>query len=150
MNTMDKFDEYKKEIEANNKGYMTLCVGDDVFLQNGNNTSERKAPKGYSWIDYWRAMSGNHSSRLECSSCGRMIFADGVPPMMTTMYSMMGLDEKEHIAVGGHLLVKDPQSHDYSGGFYIAPLCPKCNGQRGKNINIKKGTVLCKEVTDDL
>lgn len=147
---MNKFDEYKKEIEANHKEYMTLCVGNDVFLQNGNNTSERKAPKGYSWIDYWRAMSGNHNSRLECSSCGKMIFADGVPTMITTMYSMMGFDEKEHIAEGGHLLVKDPLSHDYSGGFYIAPLCSKCNGQRGKNINIKKGTVLCKEVTDDL
>ena len=32
---MNKFDEYKKEIEANHKEYMTLCVDDDVFLQNG-------------------------------------------------------------------------------------------------------------------
>lgn len=79
---MNKFDEYKKEIEANHKEYMTLCVGDDVFLQNGNNTSERKAPKGYSWIDYWRAMSGNHESSLECSSCGKMIFVDEIPQML--------------------------------------------------------------------
>ena len=154
---MNKFDEYKKEIEANHKEYMTLCVGGDVFLQNGNNTSERKAPKGYSWIDYWRAMSGNHNSRLECSSCGNVIFTGDVSLTMKKMYGLMGLNENENIALGGHLLVKDPQSlakdpqsHDYSSGFYIAPLCLKCNGQRGKNINIKKGTLLCKEVTDDL
>lgn len=147
---MNKFDEYKKEIEANHKEYMTLCVDDDVFLQNGNNTSERKAPKGYSWIDYWRAMSGNHNSRLECSSCENVIFTGDVSLTMKKMYGLMGLNENENIALGGHLVVPEPHSHNYLGGFYIAPLCPKCNGQRGKNIKIKKGTVLCKEVTDDL
>ena len=94
---MNKFDEYKKEIEANHKEYMTLCVGDDVFLQNGNDTSERKAPKGFSWIDYWRAMSGNHESSLECSSCGKMIFVDEIPQMLKKMYGLMGLNENENI-----------------------------------------------------
>lgn len=103
---MEKFDEYKKEIEANHKEYMTLCVDDDVFLQNGNNTSERKAPKGYSWIDYWRAMSGNHESSLECSSCGKMIFVDEIPQMLKKMYGLMGLNENENIALGGHLIVR--------------------------------------------
>ena len=143
---MDKFEEYKRKIESTHKDYVTLYVGDDVFLQNGNNTSERKAPKGFSWIDYWRAMSGNHKSQLECCSCGKMIFVDGIPPIMSKMYKLMNIDENNYIALGGHLLLKEPQSHDYAGGFYIAPLCPKCNAQRGQKIKIRKGTFLCKEV----
>lgn len=146
---MDKFEKYKREIESTHKDYVTLCVGDDVFLQNGNNTSERKAPKGYSWIDYWRAMSGNHESSLECSSCGKMIFVDEIPQILKKMYGLMGLNENENIALGGHMVVPEPHSHNYSGGFYIAPLCPKCNGQQGKNIKIKKGTTLCREIAVD-
>jgi len=146
---MDKFEEYKREIESTHKDYVTLRVGDDVFLQNGNNTSERKAPKGFSWIDYWRAMSGNHKSQLECCSCGKMIFVDGIPPIMSKMYKLMNIDENDYIALGGHLMVEEPQSHDYVGGFYIAPLCPKCNAQRGYKIKIRKGTALCKEVVSD-
>lgn len=146
---MDKFEEYKREIESTHKDYVTLRVGDDVFLQNGNNTSERKAPKGFSWIDYWRAMSGNHKSQLECCSCGKMIFVDGIPPIMSKMYKLMNIDENDYIALGGHLMVEEPQSHDYVGGFYIAPLCSKCNAQRGYKIKIRKGTALCKEVVSD-
>lgn len=146
---MDKFEEYKREIESTHKDYVTLHVGDDVFLQNGNNTSERRAPKGFSWIDYWRAMSGNHKSQLECCSCGKMIFVDGIPPIMSKMYKLMNIDENDYIALGGHLMVEEPQSHDYVGGFYIAPLCPKCNAQRGYKIKIRKGTALCKEVVSD-
>lgn len=146
---MDKFEEYKREIESTHKDYVTLRVGDDVFLQNGNNTSERRAPKGFSWIDYWRAMSGNHKSQLECCSCGKMIFVDGIPPIMSKMYKQMNIDENDYIALGGHLMVEEPQSHDYVGGFYIAPLCPKCNAQRGYKIKIRKGTALCKEVVSD-
>lgn len=146
---MDKFEEYKREIESTHKDYVTLRVGDDVFLQNGNNTSERRAPKGFSWIDYWRAMSGNHKSQLECCSCGKMIFVDGIPPIMSKMYKLMNIDENDYIALGGHLMVEEPQSHDYVGGFYIAPLCPKCNAQRGYKIKIRKGTALCKEVVSD-
>lgn len=146
---MDKFEEYKREIESTHKDYVTLRVGDDVFLQNGNNTSERKAPKGFSWIDYWRAMSGNHKSQLECCSCGKMIFVDGIPPIMSKKYKLMNIDENDYIALGGHLMVEEPQSHDYVGGFYIAPLCPKCNAQRGYKIKIRKGTALCKEVVSD-
>ena len=146
---MDKFEEYKREIESTHKDYVTLRVGDDVFLQNGNNTSERRAPKGFSWIDYWRAMSGTHKSQLECCSCGKMIFVDGIPPIMSKMYKLMNIDENDYIALGGHLMVEEPQSHDYVGGFYIAPLCPKCNAQRGYKIKIRKGTALCKEVVSD-
>lgn len=146
---MDKFEEYKREIESTHEDYVTLYVGDDVFLQNGNNTSERKTPKGFSWIDYWRAMSGNHKSQLECCSCGKMIFIDGIPPIMSKMYKLMNIDENDYIALGGHLMVEEPQSHDYVGGFYIAPLCPKCNAQRGYKIKIRKGTVLCKDVVSD-
>lgn len=146
---MDRFDEYKLQIESEHKDYTTLCVDENTMLQNGSNTTDRKAPKGFSWIDYWRAMSGNHKSQLECSSCGKMIFVDGIPPMMSKMYKLMNIDENDYIALGGHLLVKEPQSHDYVGGFYIAPLCPKCNAQREYKIQIRKGTILCKEVVSN-
>lgn len=144
---MDKFEEYKSKIEATCKDYTTLLVDKESVLQNGVSTAERSAPYGFSWIDYWRAMSGVYKSLLECSSCGKMIFADGIPPVLTKIYAVLGLDENEHKALGGHLLVKEPQDHDYPGGFYITPLCPKCKAQRGKEITIRQGSVLCKEIT---
>lgn len=146
---MDKFEEYKVQIQAEHSDYKTLFVSKDSMLQNAEDTSGRNAPKGFSWIDYWRAMSGNHKSVLECSSCGKMIFADGIPPMMAKIYSKMELDENQHIAVGGHLLVPEPHASDYAGGFYIAPLCQKCNALRGENIIIRKGSILCKEFMTD-
>ena len=145
----DKFEAYKKRIEDKHIDYVTLYVEQDAELPNGNNTAGRKAPEGLSWINYWRAMSGNHKSQLECSSCGKMIFVDGIPQIMSKMYKLMNIDENDYIAHGGHLLVEESQSHDYVGGFYIAPLCPKCNAQRGYKIKIRKGTVLCKEVVSD-
>ena len=146
---VDKFEAYKKRIEDKYTDYATLYVGQDAELQNGNSTTERKAPEGLSWINYWRAMSGNHKSQLECSSCGKMIFVDGIPPIMLKMYKAMNIDENDCIALGGHLLVEEPQSHDYVGGLYIAPLCSQCNAQRGNMITIKKGTFLCKEIVSD-
>ena len=144
-----KLDIYKEQIESKFVEYTTLCTECDIELQNGNNNLERKAPEGLSWINFWQAMSGNHKSQLECSCCGKMIFVDRIPPMMAKMYKLMDIDENDCIAIGGHLLVKEPQSHEYVGGFYIAPLCPKCNALREQKIKIRKGTLLCKEVIAD-
>ena len=144
---MEQFTDYKSQLERQHREYVTLCVEKDTLLQNGEDTTNRTAPQGYSWIDYWRAMSGNHRSELSCSSCGKIIFADDVPEIMRKVYRMIGGSVHDHVAHGGHLMVEASPTGDYAGGFYIAPLCPQCNAQRGKKIKIRKGTLLCREIT---
>lgn len=42
----------------------------DGTMTNANDTSDRDADHNWSWIDYWRAMTGIMDEPLHCSSCG--------------------------------------------------------------------------------
>lgn len=53
---------------------------------------------------------------------------------------------ENHRAHGSHIWIKSPEDKSYVGGRYITPLCPECNGQHGKDINIRKAAVYCKEL----
>lgn len=146
MKTKQELKAYKSEIESECGRCTILNVIKSNNKKNCNNTDDRKAAKGWSWIDYWRAMTGNSETQLSCASCGKIIYVGPIPKMMERMYALTGDKPENHVAHGGHVWVNTPKSGKYKGGIYIVPLCPYCNGQHGKDIIIKEGSVLCKEL----
>ena len=105
------------------------------LFKNAERTGDRSAHGGISWIDYWRAMTGNHASTLHCSSCGREIIV-GVSAIL----------HPENQALGGHIWLTAPAGADWQGGRFITPLCPACNAKRGEQIPLKEDSILCKEL----
>lgn len=140
------YSEYKKSIEDEFGECQILHANYDHDLKNCGKTGDRNAPLNLYWIDYWRAMTGNHSNMLYCSSCGKEIF-NGKPTAIQKWKFSQGDDTVDkHKAHGGHVWIKSPKDKSYIGGRYITPLCPNCNGQHGKDITIKQGSVYCKEL----
>lgn len=80
-----------------------LRTGNDTVLTNANNDTDSKAPLGISWIKYWMAMTGNNSSYLTCSSCGKIIYPDPVPKFMDKMFRLLDDTVEAHVAMGGHV-----------------------------------------------
>lgn len=144
--TEAEFAEYKKGIEEQFGNCKVLTANRDTTLKNCSGTSDRSADKGWSWIDYWRAMTGNHESRLFCSSCGQVIFVGDVPKIMQDLYIATDDSVERHKATGGHVWINTPKSGNYAGGRYILPLCPVCNAKLGEEIQIIKGSRVCKEL----
>ncbi len=105
------------------------------LFKNAERTGDRSAYGGISWIDYWRAMTGNHATTLRCSSCGKEINA-GVSAILNP----------ENRAYGGHIWLTAPAGADWQGGRFITPLCPACNAKRGEQIPLKEESILCKEL----
>lgn len=105
------------------------------FFKNAERTGDRSAYGGISWIDYWRAMTGNHATTLHCSSCGKEI-----------VVGLSALLNPENQAIGGHIWLTAPAGADWQGGRFITPLCPACNAKRGEQIPLKEDSILCKEL----
>ena len=140
------FSEYKQEVEESFGVCTILHSNIDHKETNCGNTGGRTAYKGVSWIDYWRAMTGNTVATMYCSSCGKEIFVGEITPVKKLLFSSGHDTVENHRAHGGHIWIETPASKEYTGGRYITPLCPECNGQHGKEINIRKGSVYCKEL----
>lgn len=140
------FSEYKKEVEENFEKCTILRNTRDLSKKNCGKTGDRTAYKGWSWIDYWRAMTGNTAATMYCSSCGKEIFVGDPTFDQLLKFSRKPDKVENHRAHGGHIWVDAPASKEYAGGRYITPLCPECNGQHGNAINILKGSVYCKEL----
>ena len=140
------FSEYKQEVEYKFGECTILHSNVDHKETNCGNTKGRIAYKGVSWIDYWRAMTGNTAATMCCSSCGKEIFVGEPTSMQTWMFSLGDDKVENHRAHGGHIWLDSPANNEYIGGRYITPLCPECNGQHGKEIFILKDAVYCKEL----
>lgn len=140
------FEEYKQFIEETYEECDILHAKKDHTKKNCGKTGNRVAPKGIPWIDYWRAMTGNHSNTMYCSSCGKEIFVGNPTEEQKKKFAEGDDGVEKHRAQGGHVWVDAPDDNDYKGGRYITPLCPECNGQHDQHIPIKKGSVYCKEL----
>lgn len=138
--------DYKQFIEDTYGKCVVLNANKEHTKKNCGGTGNRVAPKNYSWIDYWRAMTGNYSSTMVCSSCGKEIFVGSPTEEQKKKFSKGDDTIEKHRAQGGHVWVNAPSNKDYSGGRYITPLCPECNGQHDKHIPIRKGAEYCKEL----
>ena len=138
--------KYKQEVEYEFGECTILHSNFDHKERNCGNTEGRIAYKFVTWIDYWRAMTGNSATTMCCSSCGKEIFVGEPTSAQKLKFSVRGDKVENHRAHGGHIWVDSPASKEYTGGRYITPLCPECNGQHGKEINIRKDSIYCKEL----
>lgn len=143
--TDKEYNDYKLEIESS-YGECTIFKSISCgMMTNAKNTGEIEAYKGIDWIDYWRAMTGNHNETLCCSSCGKEITNN--PSLAQYVSYSQGDDTPEkHRAFGGHIWMTFEDNGSFASGRFITPLCPKCNDQRGKSIVMRKGIILCKEI----
>lgn len=121
-------------------------VTKEGLFKNAERTGDRSAHGGISWIDYWRAMTGNHATTLYCNSCGKEIVIGAPNVFQRIKYGNNGETETEHQACGGHIWLTAPAGADWQGGRFITPLCPACNAQRGEHIPLREGSILCKEL----
>ena len=145
--TAVELENYRQNVILSFEEPTILNAEKDVCLLNAGNTGNRDAHGGKSWINYWRAITRNHDSILHCSSCGKVIFVgDLAQDQVRKYYLPIGGKIEDHQAHGGHLWVVAPKEATWSGGRYIAPLCPACNAKHNQQIVIKAGSVLCKEV----
>ncbi len=146
MKTKKDLEKYKHEFETEYGKCRILTSNQDTTLKNCSNTSNRVAPKGWSWIDYWRAMTDDANTTLTCSSCGKVIYVGEIPTIIKELYLLTDDKPENHKALGGHVWVNKPSKGNYEGGIYITPLCPECNNKRDESIPVLKGTKICKEL----
>lgn len=144
--TAAELTSYRNEICQKYKGIKKLQILNDVSLLNAEDTDNRVAYKGISWIDYWRSLTKRYTTILHCSCCGKEIIIGTPTPEQVLEWTTLDETIDEHKAEGGHVEFSAPKEADWKGGLFIVPLCPKCNAQRGKYITIKEGSYLCKEV----
>ena len=145
MISENELNSYKSEFIEKYENLQQLTVSTSGLVKNAERTDDRKAYKDVSWIDYWRAMTGNHQTTLSCSSCGKEINV-GEPTFAQKFdYISKGETAAEHQAMGGHVWMTAPTEEDWKGGRYITALCPAGNNKRGQQINLRVGSLLCKE-----
>ena len=145
MISENELNSYKSEFIEKYENLQQLTVSTSGLVKNAERTDDRKAYKYVSWIDYWRAMTGNHQTTLSCNSCWKEINV-GEPTFAQKFdYISKGETAADHQAMGGHVWMTAPTEEDWKGGRYITPLCPACNNKRGQQINLRAGSELCKE-----
>ena len=139
--------EYKAKVEQEYGECAIYVVPEDCEMYNCGDTGGRKAPFGFSWTDFWRAMTEHYAQEMHCSSCGKELFAGNGPSLKQYIDSEIDFENlAKHKSHGGHVWLDKPEDTGIEGGRYITPLCPEHNGQHNKHIPIKKGSVLCKEI----
>ncbi|MCF0178682.1 MAG: hypothetical protein HUJ97_00350 [Bacteroidales bacterium] len=146
MKSKEELSRYRAEMISQFGNCTILNVKGTSVIKNCSNTGNRTAHGGWSWINYWMAMTRKSNVQLKCSSCGKTIYAGPVPKLMARVYSSTGDSEENHRACGGHVWVVAQPNATYQGGRYITPLCPSCNGQHDERIPLLEGSILCKEI----
>ena len=143
--TEKELDSYKEEVVKRFGKCNIIHSNIAGIMTNADKTGDRDAYKGIDWIDYWRAMTEIHDETLYCSSCGKEITNN--PSLAQFIKFNEGDDTpNKHKAYGGHIWVTAQEGDTFPGGRYLTPLCPDCNSKRGKQISMRKGITLCKEV----
>lgn len=110
--------EYRSKLENELSAKCEVLVAQqDVKVHNVENTSERRAPHGVPWIDYWRALTGRSENLLMCASCGKIIFVGDVPKVMKNMYAITNDTPEAHLAFGGHISITHSDDENYYSSF---------------------------------
>lgn len=138
------FDFSQEKFDLNDG--MIIKLDEDKRYPNLPESGNRKAWKGVSWIDYWRALTKKYENMLSCACCKRMIFAnieDSQCQELVRSRQLAGTkaSEEEYQAEGGHVGMNSNFDK-----IYIVPLCRICNNHNNKYVTLRKDSVLCPEV----
>ena len=82
-----------------------LTVNEGGMFKNAEKTGDRDAHGGVSWIDYWRAITGEYATTMYCSSCGKEIVVGEPTKDQKLDWDLMGESEEAHKAEGGHIWI---------------------------------------------
>lgn len=124
-----------------------IAVEDNVQYNQGDTSDRIPCCNIDAWHKFWQVAVIKLDNEMECSCCGKKIYTLINDPRCID--ASRGLDEngendkpENHKAHGGHIYVKS----NIPECLYITPLCPYCNGQHGKNITIRKGSIIVEEI----
>ncbi len=135
----------ENELKSYREKYIAQ-FGDPIIIKKPTNfkvinpaeTSNRRAWNNISWIDYWRALTECYEETLNCVCCGCLIFEN-------SSSSCLDVSPCETMkALGGHIYFNE-EDESYSG-YYIAPMCPKCNSNDNRYIELNDDVELCAEI----
>lgn len=120
-------------------------------FKNLPRSSNRRAWGNISWINYWRALTGNYTNQMVCAHCGKAIFADVNDPKCTDFvrfYQLAGktdITENDYQAMGAHIQFET--NDEIYDGIYIVPLCRECNNLKTEEgYSLQEGSVICAEI----
>lgn len=111
--------------------------------------TNRKAWRGLSWINYWRAMTGNYANAMHCAACNTKIFAEpekveGAMTFLSNYDPSKGGSLQDFQAEGAHLYRNGVNADD---GYWIIPLCKKCNHPTNNlQMVCKSDVTVCEEL----
>lgn len=137
--TPKELQEYRDNFLKNHPAPEVKILQINETYINVPGTADRTPAGGFSWINYWRAMSGVHYNDLVCSHCGVAIKAE-----------LSANDPADTQAHGAHVIrfIKNAFSSPYSEfplKTYITPLCRKCNNFNVRVLSLRQGSIIVEE-----
>lgn len=145
--------KYAQEFRNKNGNPNVIKLPDYLNVRNMQKSSSHEAWGEVSWIDYWRALTGNYENQQKCACCGKIIFADVDTKECQELVKIHRLSGRSEItadvfqAEGAHIVYAQDKSGGRYNGTYIVPLCKKCNSSANDEcFEIKAGSILCEEI----
>lgn len=133
--------EYRNRLLCVVPNLKTITLDRNYTYINTPNTSDRKAPDGISWINFWRAVSGLYDNEMTCSCCGNPIKAE-----------LSQTDDDKLQAHGAHVMKsiidRDGKRRLLLFKNYITPLCSACNNHNKLDITLRQDSVLVQEIVE--
>ena len=126
--TEEELRQYREDFIAENGEPETQVWAVGTTFYNAHKTN-RRAWRGVSWINYWRAMTGYYDNAMYCAAFNKKIFAepeqfDGAMAFMSNYDPAKGGSFQDYQAEGAHLFRNGINADE---GYWIIPLCKKCN-----------------------
>lgn len=146
--TEEELKQYHDDFIAENGEPETQGWMVGTTFHNAHRT-KRRAWRGISWINYWRAMTGHYANAIHCAACNKKIFADPEQPdgaitFYTNYNPARGGSFKDYQAEGAHLYRNGVGA---DGGYIIIPLCKECNNPHNNSqMSCQYDVTVCEEL----
>jgi len=145
--------KYAQVFRNENGNPNVIKLSNYLNVRNMPKSSSRKAWGEVSWIDYWRALTGNYENQQKCACCGKIIFADVDTKECQELVKIHQLSGRSEItadvfqAEGAHIVYAQDKGGGRYNGTYIVPLCKKCNSSADdEDFKVETGSIICEEI----
>lgn len=115
----------------------------DAYVINEENTN-RHPDIFQSWIKYWIGFSEYNESVVLCSVTGEELFVDEAYKPLNEFLRLALNESKKGYAEGAHVRVEGIEG--IPDGVYITPMKHEKNMKIGKDVLLRKGSILVAEV----